>query len=165
MTFSDWGRLICFDTDERQVGGEGVSLATIPKLGKRWKVIFDFKPSVPPPDCYSPELSFMVDDDLLHSVSFSRSKAILTFGIWIGLETDHQLKFGEWNRIEMTHDEGEDGRFFLSLSVGERELGQMDLGNLEQEKFTNVEVWLTYRVGDVPPDFPPVRRFLVIEKC
>ena len=107
----------------------------------------------------------MVDDDLFHSVAFSRSKAILTFGIWIGLETEHELKIGEWNRIEITHDEGEDGRFFLSLSVGERELGQMDLGVMEQEKFTNVEIGFAYSVDDVPPDFPSIRRFLVIEKC
>ena len=141
-----------------------MNLATIPKLGKRWKVIFDFKPSVPPPDRYSPELSFMVDDDLFHSVAFSRSKAILTFGIWIGLKTDHKLKIGEWNRIEITHDEGEDGRFFLSLSVGGRELGQMDVGFLEREEFFNVEVCLNYGPYDIPETMF-IRRFLVIEKC
>ena len=162
MTFSDWGRLIFFDTDERRVGGEEVNLATIPKLGKRWKVIFDFKPSVPPPDRYSPELSFMVDDDLFHSVAFSRSKAILTFGIWIGLETEHKLKIGEWNRIEITQEEDEEEELFLSLSVGDAHLGRLFLENLEQLKFTNFQPLLSLE------NFPKpvfIRRFCVVEKC
>ena len=164
MTFSDWGRLICFDTDERLPGKE-LSLATIPKLGARWKVICDLKPSA---QCRGlPELAFLLDDGLYYTLGFTNedSKALLTYRIWIGLETEHKLKIGEWNRIEITHDEGEDGRFFLSLSVGERELGQMDLGVMEQEKFTNVEIGFAYSVDDVPPDFPSIRRFLVIEKC
>ena len=78
-------------------------------------------------------------------------------GVW---EDDHELKIGEWNRIEITQEEAENGRFFLSLSVGNMELGRLDVGNLEQEKFTDVQLIL---VADLFPVF--LRRLLVVEKC
>ena len=73
---------------------------------------------------------------------------------------DHEIKIGDWNRIELTQEEGEDGRFSLSLAVGGLELGRLDVGNLEQEKFTDVELLLSVET------FPmSTKRLLVLEKC
>ena len=94
---------------------------------------------------------------------FTCKKAILVKGDYGGegvWEDGHELKIGEWNRIEITQEEAEKGRFFLSLSVGNTELGRLDVGNLEQEKFTDVQLIL---VADLFPVF--LRRLLVVEKC
>ena len=41
-------------------------------------------------------------------------------GLWVfesTLESDQLPRTPEWSRIEITHEEGEEGRYFLSLSV------------------------------------------------
>ena len=75
-------------------------------------------------------------------------------------EDDHEINIGDWNRVELTQEEGEDGRFSLSLAVGGLELGRLDVGNLEQEKFTDVVLDLSV---DIFPVF--IRRLLVVDKC
>ena len=99
-----------------------------------------------------------------HKVTFFTSRGA---DIFLEMQTTecigmdgHELKIGEWNRIEITQEEAENGRFFLSLSVGNTELGRLDVGNLEQEKFTDVQLIL---VADLFPVF--LRRLLVVEKC
>ena len=77
------------------------------------------------------------------------------------MSANHQLKIGEWTRIEITHEEGEGGNFFVSLSVGCRELVKLDAGILEQEKFSDVQLLLG-SAGHNPSAF--TRRILVIEK-
>ena len=121
------------------------TVATFSTLGKCWKVSFDLKP---------------VEDWANTATRITSDRFFCEIDL-----NNYPLKIGEWNRIEITHDEGEDGRFFLSLSVGEKELGQMGLGVMEQEKFTNVEIGFAYSIDNAPPDFPSIRRFLVIEKC
>ena len=77
------------------------------------------------------------------------------------MSANHQLRIGEWNRIEITHEKGEGGNFFITLSVGEEELVKLDVGILEQEKFSDVQLLLG-SAGHHPSAF--TKRILVIEK-
>ena len=79
-------------------------------------------------------------------------------GIW---QDDHELKIGEWNRIEITQEEGQDGTLFLSLSVGGTELGRLDVGN-KQGNFTDVKLIFAVDHFDKPM---LLKRLLVVEKC
>lgn len=168
-TSSGWGRLIFsgFETDECKIdgraGGQRVNLTTIPRLGKCWKVIYDLKTDEYTPTDDEVSLVFTEGGETYCKVIFTCKKAILVKGDYGGegvWEDGHELKIGEWNRIEITQEEAENGRFFLSLSVGNTELGRLDVGNLEQEKFTDVQLIL---VADLFPVF--LRRLLVVEKC
>ena len=143
----------------------------IPKLGKSWKVIFDLLVEEYDEESHN-EVSLLFtkgtavdgieDDEAYCRVIFTNKRATMVkegkeFGVW---EDDHEIKIGDWNRIELTQEEGEDGRFSLSLAVGGFELGRLDVGNLEQEKFTDVVLDLSV---DIFPVF--IRRFLVVDKC
>ena len=143
----------------------------IPKLGKSWKVIFDLLVEEYDEESHN-EVSLLFtkgttvggieDDEAYCRVIFWLKRAIIVkegkeYGVW---EDDHEIKIGDWNRIELTQEEGEDGRFSLSLAVGGLELGRLDVGNLEQEKFTDVELLLSIE------KFPmSTKRLLVLEKC
>ena len=94
-------------------GGQRVKdLAYIPNLAKCWKVIYDLKT-----DEYTEsdeEVTLVVTEGgkTYCKVIFSCKRAILlkcdngVQGVW---EDDHWLKIGEWNRIEITQEEGENG--------------------------------------------------------
>ena len=43
------------------------------------------------------------------------------------VEANPHLKIGEWNRIQITHEKGEEENFFVSLSVGDEELLKMEI--------------------------------------
>ena len=170
--FSGWGRLIFsdFDTHERKnegevgPGGQRVNLANIPKLGKCWKVIYDLKTDEYNESDEEVTLVFTEEGKTYCRVIFTCKRAILikddygVQGIW---EDDHELKIGEWNRIEITQEEGEDGIFFLSLSVGGTELGRLDVGN-KQGNFTDVKLIFAVDHFDKPM---LLKRLLVVEKC
>ena len=144
----------------------------IPKLGKSWKVIFDLlveEYDEESHDTFSvlftkgTTVDGVEETETYFCVSFSGKRALL---IKYGGEQDgkwmdnNEIKIGDWNRIELTQEEGEDGRFSLSLAVGGLELGRLDVGNLEQENFTDVQLALS---GDMFPVF--IRRLLVVDKC
>ena len=75
------------------------------------------------------------------------------------VEAYYDLRIRDWNRIEMSHEEGESGSFFVSLSAGKKVM-RMDAGVMEQEKFTDVHLLLGS--GGHPSTF--TRRLHVIEK-
>ena len=148
-------------------------MGIIPKLGKSWKVIFDLLVEEYDEESHN-EVSLLFtkgttvggieDDEAYCRVIFipSYKRAVMVkegkeYGVW---EDDHEINIGDWNRIELTQEEGEDGRFSLSLAVGGLELGRLDVGNLEQEKFTNVQLALS--VDIIPTS---IRRLLVVDKC
>ena len=136
----------------------------MPTLGKCWKVIFDLKP-VPvavgdTPVCTDVQTRIIVGGTEYCSVYLTPLRAILQKHE-NGMQASHQLRIGEWNRIVITHEEGECGNFFVSLSVGEEELMKMDVGILEQEKFLDVQLLLG-SPGHHSSVF--TRRILVIEK-
>ena len=140
------------------------------ELGKQWKVIFDLKTDeyTRPDDAV---VSLMLKDtaegedmEMYCKVSFSSEIVELMcydYEAW-----HHQIKIGEWNRIEITQEEEEDEELFLSLSVGDVYLGRLFVGSLDSKlehlKFTNVQPLLS--VHNFPkPVF--IRRFCVVEKC
>ena len=65
-------------------------------------------------------------------------------------------KVGEWTRIEISHKKV-DGKYFLSLSVGGREVGRAEAG-ADLKKLTDVVI----SIGKRQPGF--VRRLVVLEK-
>ena len=166
VIFPGWGRLIFFKTEEQEVVRGGLPVvATLSNLGKRWKVSFDLKPVVLTHG-FSVQAMILARATVFHqycNVVFTSSRAILDGRDYIppGTAANHELQSGEWNRIEITHEEGENGNFFLSLSVGNRELGKMDVGILEQENFSDVQLYLGSN-GHHSLAF--TRRLLFIEK-
>lgn len=168
VTSSGVGRLIFFNTDESQVEGvEAMNIATIPKLGKRWKVVFDLKTAEYTPSNDEAILTLTEGTKMYCRVIISLNTALLLTNVndeMTFMESSHQFKIGEWNTIQMTHDEGaEGGRFFVSLSVGDKELGKLDVGSLEQRnEFTNVQLRLSVDWFPAPMF---IGRLLVIEKC
>ena len=173
-TFSGWGRLIFsdFETHECKMegeagpGGQRVNLANIPKLAKCWKVIYDLKTDEYNESDEEVTLVFTEEGKTYCKVIFTCKRAILLKsalnggqGVWWD---DHEIKIGEWNRIEITQEEGEDGILFLSLSVGGTELGRLDVGNLEQKNFSDVKLILAVEIFNKPMI---LRRLLVVEKC
>ena len=135
-------------------------LALIPKLGKQWKVIFDLKIDeyTPPDDAVSlmliKDTAGGEDIDMYCKVSFSSE--LVEFMCYDYEAWAHQIKIGEWNRIEITQEEDEDEELFLSLSVGDVELGREYVGNLEPEKY----------IQNFPIPNPVfIRSFCVVEKC
>ena len=161
VTFPGWGRLIFFETEERQVQQQGyANVASFSNLGKCWKVIFDLKPVEDNPNV---EASIIADlEHYFKVVLTSSSSAILGRGT-NNLVVNHQLKIGEWNRIQITHEVGEGGNFIVSLSVGDKELGKLDVDNpfLEQSESTDVQLLLG-SPGYFSPTF--TGRLLVIER-
>ena len=146
-------------------------MGIIPKLGKSWKVIFDLLVEEYD-EVSNDEVSLLLtkgttvdgveEGEAYCRVIFTNKRATMVkegkeFGVW---EDDHEINILDWNRIEITQQKGEDGRFSLSLAVGGLELGRLDVGNLEQEKFTDVELLLSVET------FPmSTKRLLVLEKC
>ena len=117
---------------------EGKTLANIGKLPLQWKIIFDFNPKGLSSTWRSSSRNMIVirthsgyfskpaDPDRSFYVSLSYDpKGVLRLdpcwrGLWVfesTLESDQLPRTPEWSRIEITHEEGEEGRYFLSLSV------------------------------------------------
>ena len=71
---------------------------------------------------------------------------------------------GEWTKIEIVHEKvGE--RYFLSLSVGGREVGRKEVKkNLELRKLTDVEVCIGIPEDRIMHQPGFIRRLVVLEK-
>ena len=129
---------------------EGKTLANIGKLPLQWKIIFDFNPkglleasssslssssrNMIVIRTHSGYFSTPADPDRSFYVSLSYDpKGVLRLdpcwrGLWVfesTLESDQLLRTPEWSRIEITHEEGEEGRYFLSLSVNDSQPRRM----------------------------------------
>ena len=72
------------------------------------------------------------------------------------LESSQLPEIGEWTRIEISHEEVE-SNYFLSWSVGGREVGREEAGP-DLKKLTDVKIG----GGSYQPGF--VRRLVVLEK-
>ena len=113
------------------------TVATFSTLGKCWKVTFDLKP---------------VEDWANTATRITSDRFFCELDL-----NNYPLKIGEWNRIEIIHEERE-GNFFFSLSIGGEELVSWNEGIVEQENFSDLKLLL----GSDGPAF--TRRLLVIEK-
>ena len=100
-------------------------------------------------------------------IGFRLTNIRLVVSIFMGDEYDQidttplmssQLpKIGEWTRFEVSHEEVE-GKYFLSFSVGGREVGRRE-ADPDHGKLTDVEIYFR---GLSLPGF--VRRLVVLEK-
>ena len=160
LTFPGWGRLIFFESEEHQVtqGAFGI-VASLPTLGKCWKVTFDIKPIEDLPWLIA-HTRIIAGGSEYCGVILSSLKAILQRYNQDGISVNHQLKIGEWTRIEITHEEGDGGSSFVSLSAGGKELLKLDVGIQVEEKFSDVQLLLGCP-GHGSPAF--IRRILLLE--
>ena len=75
-------------------------------------------------------------------------------------ESNQLPKVGEWTRIEIGYEKGENGKLFLTFTVGGKMLATMDyLGGFE---FTDVRIGIGVNHQDFQPGF--IRRLVVLEK-
>ena len=65
-------------------------------------------------------------------------------------------KIGEWTRLEISHEEKE-GRFFLSLTIGDMEAAKEEMQSARMAKLTDVEISIGWHPGFI-------RRLVVLEK-
>ena len=110
-------------------------LAKITKFPLQWKVIFEFNPreplerenrirrnilSIKEHSAFLPKAGstnrWFIDLDYNGSINlqFPPCKGRIYGG---RLESDQLLRTPAWSRVEITHEEEEDGKYFLSLSV------------------------------------------------
>ena len=82
-------------------------------------------------------------------------------GEWAATST--QLpKVGEWTRMEIGHEKVDD-KYFLSLSVGGREVGRKEMVDPELRNPTDVQVCIGSKIGrSSSPGF--IRRLVILEK-
>ena len=78
-------------------------------------------------------------------------------------------KVGEWTRVEIGHEKV-DEKYFLSLSLGGREVGRKEVTDPELRKLTDVQVCIGDQkvcIGDQIQEGPQpeiIRRLVVLEK-
>ena len=168
--------MVYFDTQEHRIPDPGIQLAKIPKLGSQWRVIHDFKPTEYFP---SSALSLLVRLDKpiggWWSLGIRFCLSDITLRCLISGEDNQnqnrtlakstQLpKIGEWTKIEISHEE-ENGKFFLSLSVGGQEVGREEVTDLDLGQPTDVKICIGTD-GKSPVGFNGgvIRRLVVLEK-
>ena len=152
-----------------------VILARLPKLGPQWKIIHDFKPTeYIHEEQPSGSLCLRVMKPFSHGLvglCFSFPKIYLDHCI-LGdnnqtqtgalLQSNQLPGLGEWTRIEISHEE-EDGKYFLSLSVGGKEVGREEVTDPQLRYLTGVKVTLGHAERELTqPGF--IRRLVVLEK-
>ena len=174
-----WGSLVHFDTAEHEITDEETLLLSIPKLATPWKIIHEFKPtdySLTPDPIYNslpPNTSLIIttssgqyffgvqfnDPNIgLHILDYSN-----TFD-WF--ESDHLPELGEWTRIEISLEEGEeDGKHIISLSVGGKDSlrKEVKLGDRLLSELDGIEIYMGGTdMGHHQPGY--IRGLVVLEK-
>ena len=136
-----------FDTEEYLIT-ESKTLTTIPKLGAQWKIMHDFRPLEYPQETASGithvGLWIIVpsSNTVLACISFPFPNIALQVPDPVTGKKVSKYQplpqVGEWTRIEVSCEkEDEDGRFFVALSIGGRELGRAEV---ESEEQTDVKI-------------------------
>ena len=137
-------------------------MAQIPRLGAQWKIIFDAK-------FEGIEDVWMLEAEegngVMFNLSFNSSKISLTMcdegnGMRIRVESDQIAKVGEWTRIEMTHEEEEDGKYFLFMSVEGKVVGKEEV-SIPRMELADVQV-TSFSYDGIPSGI--LRRLVVLEK-
>ena len=160
-----WDKLVFFDTEEHQIIDELVQLAAFPQLGPQWKIIHDFKPTKYPGIGWSL---------WVHLEGTSFSKLTVRFldimpkmvvanedGTPLVKGSNQLPPVGEWTRIEIGHEGGENGTYFLSLTVGGKMLGRVQVPSPRYGRgFTNVRIGIGH--GRSQPGF--IRRLVLLER-
>ena len=78
----------------------------------------------------------------------------------VRLGSNQLPKVGEWTRIEISHEEA-DGKYFLALSLGGKELGRKEMS--EQKELVNVKFALGHHQRE-RCQLGFIRRLVVLEK-
>ena len=163
-------------------------MAQIPKLGSQWRIIYDFKPTeylqAEDPSRLPASLSAGTGDwktpgSSFVAIFFPFPKIVLTHGIKDNINSQVQMqravkstqlpKVGEWTRVEIGHEKV-DEKYFLSLSLGGREVGRKEVTDPELRKLTDVQVCIGDQkvcIGDQIQEGPQpgfIRRLVVLEK-
>ena len=151
-------------------------MARIPKLARQWKIIHDFKPTEYLHTSQQPgSLCVRVEKPFRHGLvglCFSFPKIVLAHSILHGvnnqaetgafLQSNQLPEVGEWTRIEISHEE-EEGKYFLSLSVGGREVVREEVTDPQLRKLTDAKVTIGHTDRQLSqPGF--IRRLVVLEK-
>ena len=154
-------------------------MAKIPKLGSQWRIIYDFKPTeylqaanisrscrglyVITGESRTPGNSYF-------ATYFPFPKICLAHGFHVdnnqaqiqpAVASTQLPKVGEWTRMEIGHEKVDD-KYFLSLSVGGREVGRKEVDDPGLRKPTNVKVRIGSLTQRIQPGF--IRRLVVLEK-
>ena len=167
------GNLLYFDFEEHQIPTPRLALARVPKLGPQWRIIHDFKPTEYHVE-HALSFKFVANDPLggccvrigLHSTKIILQLQQLSFDLDQAnvediVESSQLPKIGEWTKIEVGH-ENVDGKFFLYLSIGGREVGRTDDIDPRLRKLTDVRVFLGSDYQEFcQPGF--IRRLVVLE--
>ena len=166
-------------------------MAKIPKLGSQWRIIYDFKPTeylqaadisrscrglyVITGESRTPGRSyfatyfpfpkiclahgFHVDNNQAQIQPAAENNQIL---VELDVESTQLPKVGEWTRVEIGHEKV-DEKYFLSLSVGGREVARMEVTDPKLRKLTDVKIGIGSSLEECrQPGF--IRRLVVLEK-
>ena len=171
--FTGWGKLVYFDTEEHQVFFSTSATATwasIPKLADQWKIVYDFKTTT---DYH------LTADELHFSIWMSTSSQNYILGIYfehpnialdavVGLRSytlkgEQLLELGEWTRIEISHEK-EGGKYFLSFSVGGKELGKKEVDDYQLKNLRDVKIntGCMEDMASPPLSHPGIMRGLIV---
>ena len=161
FTFTGWGVLVFFDTEEHPFTRS--VLAQIPRLGAQWKIIFDAK-FEGIEDVWMLEAG--EENGVMFNLSFNSSKISLTMQdegeLRVTVESDQIAKVGEWTRIEITHEEEEDGKYFLFMSVEGKVVGKEEVSIPRKMELADVHVSSFAGVGCIQRGI--LRRLVVLQK-
>ena len=82
--------------------------------------------------------------------------------VLLAVESTQLPKVGEWTRIEFGHEKV-DEKYFLSLSLGGREVGRKEVTNPELRKLTDIQVCIGDQIQEhSQPGL--IRRLVILEK-
>ena len=151
-------------------------MARIPKLAREWKIVHDFKPTEYLQTSQQPgSLCVRVEKPFRHGlvgVCFSFPRIVLAHSILrenkqaetgVFLQSNQLPELGEWTRIEISHEEEEEGKYFLSLTVGGREVGREEVADPQLRELTDAKVTIGHTDRELTqPGF--IRRLVVLEK-
>ena len=145
-------------------------MVIIPKMATQWKVIHEFKPTD-----YSPRPHFDATTSLqlitssgnfFLQVKFPLPKIALHLlgsdASWWWFESDQLPKLGEWNKIEISLEK-EEGKHFISLSVGDKQVLREEVDDIEdlQSESDGFAVCIGH---DFNPQPGFIRGLVVLEK-
>ena len=121
-------------------------------MATQWKIIHDFKPTkVLSSEVFSFGLVLAWKPFVNGPVKVFHLPPVVS----------NQLpKVGEWTRIEIGHEVGEDGRYFLTFTVGGEMLGRTGLDWTRE--MSDVSISIGIKVEDSQPGI--IRRLVVLEK-
>ena len=118
-------------------------VSTIPMLEPQWKIIHEFKPiRYKNATAYPSPVSLRV---------FCKKRLVLKISFpFPNMRLVHQdasiscpaPSLGEWSRIEISHERDEKGKYTLAMSVGNREVGSVDMESQILRNLTDIKIYI-----------------------